>query len=200
MAEEMKITNLRLNVSFLNDSALLSDEEFGRLVRYGLHYVKGDADYSLLKGNEYILAPTIERYVEEDNDRYVEVCEKRKENIMKRWNKDTDTNVYKSIQTDTNDTNTKTKSKSKSNTNDKRERNFVPPTLSQVTEYCAERNNGVDPEAFISFYQSKGWKVGNQSMKDWKAAVVTWEKREQSEKKPNADWERELEEWANGTD
>lgn len=200
MAEEMKITNLRLNVSFLNDSALLSDEEFGRLVRYGLHYVKGDADYSLLKGNEYILAPTIERYVEEDNDRYIVMCEKNKKNIKKRWDKDADTTVYDRIQPYTNDTNTKTKTKSKTNTNDKRERNFVPPTLSQVTEYCTERNNGVDPEAFISFYQSKGWKVGNQSMRDWKAAVVTWEKREQNEKKPNADWERELEEWANGTD
>ncbi len=83
---------------------------------------------------------------------------------------------------------------------DKERGRFTPPTLSEVTEYCNERNNGVDPEAFISFYQSKGWKVGNQSMKDWKAAVVTWEKREQNEKKPKAEWEKELEEWANGTD
>lgn len=76
---------------------------------------------------------------------------------------------------------------------------FKPPTTEEVQEYCNERGNGVDPEAFISFYQSKGWKVGNQPMKDWKAAVVTWEKREQKDKKPSADWEKELEEWANGT-
>ena len=174
MAEEMKINNLRLNVSFLNDSALLSDEELGRLVRYGLHYVKGDADYATLKGNEYFLAPMIERYVEEDNERYTEKVEKNKKNASMRWH----ATASERMQTDAKDANTNTKSKSNTKTNINKERNFVPPTLSQVTEYCTERNNKVDPEQFVNFYESKGWKVGNQSMKDWKAAVRTWEQRE----------------------
>lgn len=55
---------------------------------------------------------------------------------------------------------------------------FVPPSLEEVRAYCQERGNNVDPEAFVDFYASKGWKVGGQSMKDWKAAVRTWEKRE----------------------
>lgn len=55
---------------------------------------------------------------------------------------------------------------------------FVPPTLEEVQAYCKERNNNIDAEQFIDFYASKGWKVGDQSMKDWKAAVRTWEKRE----------------------
>lgn len=55
---------------------------------------------------------------------------------------------------------------------------FVPPTLEEVTAYCRERQNGVDPQHFIDFYTSKGWKVGNQSMKDWKACVRTWEQRD----------------------
>lgn len=55
---------------------------------------------------------------------------------------------------------------------------FVPPTVSQVRDYCIERCNSVDPDSFVDFYVSKGWKVGNQSMKDWKAAVRTWERRE----------------------
>lgn len=56
---------------------------------------------------------------------------------------------------------------------------FVEPTLEQVTEYCQERGprgQGIDPEQFIDFYASKGWKVGNQKMKDWRAAVRTWER------------------------
>lgn len=53
----------------------------------------------------------------------------------------------------------------------------VPPTLEDVTSYCQERNNSVDPEAFIAFYESKGWKVGGAKMKNWKAAIITWEKR-----------------------
>lgn len=55
---------------------------------------------------------------------------------------------------------------------------FVPPTLEQVQEYCRERGNNVDAERFIDFYESKGWMVGKNKMKDWKACVRTWEKRE----------------------
>ena len=54
---------------------------------------------------------------------------------------------------------------------------FTPPTLDEVSAYCRERQNSVDPEKFIDFYQSKGWMVGRNRMKDWKAAVRTWEKR-----------------------
>ena len=55
---------------------------------------------------------------------------------------------------------------------------FIPPTVEEVRGYCFERGNKVDAEAFVAFYTSKGWKVGNVPMKDWKAAVITWEKRE----------------------
>lgn len=62
----------------------------------------------------------------------------------------------------------------------KRESNkrFTPPTIEEVSEYCKSRNNGVDPEQFVAFYSSKGWKVGNTPMKDWKQCIITWEKRD----------------------
>lgn len=60
---------------------------------------------------------------------------------------------------------------------------FTPPTIEEVKAYCQERGNNVDPERFVDFYASKGWKVGNSSMKDWKASVRTWEKRD-NESKP----------------
>ena len=60
----------------------------------------------------------------------------------------------------------------------KKSKRFVKPTLDDVQAYCRERQNNVDPESFVDFYESKGWKVGNQSMKDWKAAVRTWERRD----------------------
>lgn len=53
---------------------------------------------------------------------------------------------------------------------------FTPPTLEEVKSYCVERKNKVDAERFIDFYTSKGWKIGKNPMKDWKAAVRTWEK------------------------
>lgn len=65
--------------------------------------------------------------------------------------------------------------------NKEKRKRFTPPTVDEVREYCLERNNGIDPEAFTAFYASKGWKVGNSQMKDWKQAIITWEKREQRE-------------------
>ena len=56
-------------------------------------------------------------------------------------------------------------------------RRFTPPSFEEVKAYCEERGNNVNPQAFIDFYTSKGWKVGRETMKDWKAAVRTWETR-----------------------
>ena len=53
---------------------------------------------------------------------------------------------------------------------------FAPPTLEEVRAYCRERNNRVDAQRFIDYYTSNGWKVGRNPMKDWKAAVRTWER------------------------
>ena len=55
---------------------------------------------------------------------------------------------------------------------------FVKPTVEEVQAYCKERNNNVDADKFITHYQSNGWKVGKTPMKDWKAAVRTWEKND----------------------
>ena len=60
-------------------------------------------------------------------------------------------------------------------------RRFTPPSLTDVTQYCQDRQNTVNPETFIDFYQSKGWMVGSNRMKDWKAAVRTWERKQKPE-------------------
>ena len=52
---------------------------------------------------------------------------------------------------------------------------FTPPSQEDVKNYCLERNNGVDPNKWFNFYEAKGWMVGRNKMKDWKAAVRTWE-------------------------
>jgi len=87
---------------------------------------------------------------------------------------------------------TEKKQSLETNKNDKNEKNiykegekpraksirFVPPSIEEVKEYCKQRNNNVNAEQFIDFYESKGWMVGKNKMKDWKAAVRTWEKRD----------------------
>lgn len=69
---------------------------------------------------------------------------------------------------------------------------FKKPTIEEINEYCKERNNGIDAEAFYDFYESKDWYVGKNKMKDWKACVRTWEKR-------NKPKEEKLPEWWNKT-
>lgn len=59
-----------------------------------------------------------------------------------------------------------------------RSKRFVPPTVEEVRAYCVERQNGIDPNRFINHYTSNGWMVGRNKMKDWKAAVRTWEQRQ----------------------
>jgi hypothetical protein len=68
---------------------------------------------------------------------------------------------------------------------------FIPPTEEEVSAYCKERANAVNAGNFVAFYESKGWMVGKNKMKDWKAAVRTWEQRDgaakgTSEPKDNA--------------
>ena len=66
---------------------------------------------------------------------------------------------------------------SSASTTTKRKR-FEKPSISDIKQYCIERNNNVNAEHFFDYYESNGWKVGKNSMKDWKAAVRTWERSE----------------------
>lgn len=73
---------------------------------------------------------------------------------------------------------------------------FKKPTVEEVRQYCSERGNDIDAEAFWCFYESKGWKVGSAPMKSWKACIVTWEKdprRQESKRRKmatGAEWNR----------
>lgn len=71
------------------------------------------------------------------------------------------------------------------NAKSEKPKRFVKPTVEEVAAYCAERKNGVDAERFVDFYESKGWKVGNSPMKDWRAAVRNWESRDKASAAPS---------------
>lgn len=81
---------------------------------------------------------------------------------------------------------------------EKTARRFIPPTLDEVKARIAEMGYTFDAEAFMAFYQSNGWMVGKSKMKDWRAAMVTWQKREprfprggkssSTSKKANEEW------------
>lgn len=58
-------------------------------------------------------------------------------------------------------------------------KNFKKPALEEVQQYCLERKNNINAEKFIDYYESNGWKVGRNPMKDWKATIRTWEKNQE---------------------
>ena len=57
----------------------------------------------------------------------------------------------------------------------KTQKRFRPPSLEEVTAYCMERNNSINPEKFFNYYEANGWKIGRAKMKDWKACIRSWE-------------------------
>lgn len=68
------------------------------------------------------------------------------------------------------------KRKSITRTREKNTQDFVKPTVEEISAYCVERGNSIDPEYFWNFYESKNWMVGKNKMSSWKSCVVTWEK------------------------
>lgn len=83
------------------------------------------------------------------------------------------------------------KNNNKDNKEIYKEKKFIKPTLEEVKEYCLERQNGIDAENFIDFYESKGWLVGKNKMKDWKACIRTWERN----RKPKQQEDIDLPDW-----
>lgn len=57
---------------------------------------------------------------------------------------------------------------------------FTPPTVEEVAAYCQERKNNIDPQGFVDYYEASEWKRGNTKIKDWRACVRTWERKEKN--------------------
>ena len=72
---------------------------------------------------------------------------------------------------------------------------FKKPTLDEVKNYCILRKNNIDAESFIDFYESKGWQIGKEIMKSWKACVRTWESREKKNPKTMSKLDAQINEW-----
>ena len=156
----------------------LTAEEKGNLIDAVVAYASGKEYEHLLTGGCKIAF----RFLKGQVDRNNAISEARSKAGSNKPEQ-TPTNEIKQEQSETNFPKEKEKEKEKEKDKDKesvREKKplarFTPPTINEVKAYCRERNNTVDAERFVDFYTAKGWKVGNQSMKDWKAAVRTWER------------------------
>ena len=84
----------------------------------------------------------------------------------------------------TNDKQTTTNKNDKNDKNDKNIINgrFTPPTIEEISNYCLERKNTIDPQYFMDYHIARDWMLGKVKMKNWKATIRTWEKRQYSKK------------------
>ena len=157
--------------------APLNDDEIGRLFLLMLRYARDGEEPTDFEGNEVFIWPTAKRDIDMAAERN-EIC---RQNGLRGGRPKSKENQTEPNETKENQTEAEKKRKeTKGNEKERKDSGgrFTPPTIEDVRAYCLERRNNVNPERFIDFYASKGWKVGNQPMKDWRACVRTWEQRD----------------------
>lgn len=199
-----------LKHEYLEEMSLLTDAEFGRLCRALLAY-SADGKEGQLQGSERLFWPRVKMQEDRAVESYNASIEKysaagragaatRANNAQRRSTTFNDVQQRQATmsnveQRSTSPSKYKSESEKESEYESEKENNppdggknsaqarvvFAPPTVEQVAEYCLSRQNNIEAQEFVDFYTSKGWMVGSNRMKDWKAAVRTWEQRKRQE-------------------
>lgn len=161
---------------YLERLAKLSDQEVGRMVRALAEYHATGKEPELT-GRESVAFDFIRVDIDKADKAYQAKC-----NNMRREQSGAIDRNFPQLGADepnknNNINNEDIKENPLTGVKEKRTR-FSPPTVEDVSAYCKERKNRVDAQRFVDFYASKGWKVGQNPMKDWRAAVRTWEQRD----------------------
>ena len=201
-----------LRNSYADIFADMSDKQAGALIKVIFNYVAAKDVTDGLQDVEVKMAwKFIKQDIDYDTKKYNDLCDKRAEygkqggrpkasaldeNIKKHKvfekakgfsEKHIDSDVVVDSDSDVvSDTSTNI------NVCDSKKR-FSKPTVAEIKDYCTSRNNGIDPQAFFDFYESKGWKIGQTPMKNWQAAVNTWERRKKQEATNGTDYNKQPE-------
>lgn len=169
--------------SYKDKCKKLSDQELGRLFRALMEYSESGTAPDLT-GRESIAFDFIADEIDRDKSAYAETCRKNAENGAKGGKrsiavgserkredpKQSETDKVEGIRK-------KDIKEIPTNVGTKKSSAFRAPTVEEVRQYCEERNNGIDPEYFVNYYENRGWYLSKGiKMRDWKRAVITWEK------------------------
>ena len=179
----------------------LEDNQIGVLMRAIIRYESG-MELPDMDGMTRVAFKAIKKTLDRDRDKYEETLEKRAEagrkgGLKRSQNQanaiqneanqanatfaiQNEANQADSVTVPVNDTDTK-----KESAKADKKKIFTPPTVEEVRNYCHERANKVDAQSFVDFYSSKGWMIGKNRMKDWKAAVRTWERNNKGSPQAN---------------
>jgi hypothetical protein len=198
-------TYIKLFTDYDDTFGEMSDAEAGRLIKALLHY-GASGEMRTLSGGERLVFGIIRRQIDRDNDSANAHREAGRNGGRPRTNENqTEPNETKPNQTEpktamTKEEDNKTidnKTTDKDEDNKTKRGRFTPPTREQVAAYIAEHGYRVDTDRWMAYYESNGWRVGKNPMRDWKAAVRTWASNgyDTPKKTPQTDYEqREYEE------
>lgn len=182
---------------FLTGTMLMSNDEVGAYIRLlCLQHQQGHINEKDIENICNSSDRVKEKFIKDDRGRYYNLrleeesnkrkahSEKQRENIMKRWSKDKEVVIppYQSgntvvIPLENENENENVIININNNNIVKSNSVFKKPSIKEITNYCQERKNKIDPQTFNDFYESKGWMIGKNKMKDWKAAIRTWESK-----------------------
>ena len=152
-------------LSLPDELRLKIDDAVKRFVLYG----EEPSDPSVL----YSMFTLMRSRLVKDNEEYIAKCETNRKNIEKRYDR---IRPYTTATDNDNDNDNDIKKKKSIRKSVAR---FTPPTLEEVKAYIAERGYTVNADAYFNHYESIGWKVGKNTMKDWRASVRRWQSQEQ---------------------
>lgn len=188
-----------LYTSYLEQVSLLTDEQAGSLFKAILHYAAHE-ELPEMDGITSMAFAFIKAGIDKDTAKYQKTCEARSEagKMGGRPPKAKKANGFSEKQTEAKkadneyeyDNDSELKKKDTDVSKEKATR-FLPPTIEEVRAYCTEKGYAVDPERFVDFYESKGWHVGKNKMKDWKAAVRNWNRMQREDGAAKATGQRQ---------
>ena len=198
MVRDMKY--IKVFTDFEKAMAPLGDAERGRLFTAMLMYAEC-GDVPEFRGNERFLWPTAKLQIDRDAETYGRKAQtarangtmggRKKTEIAQAETEKTNIGSFGSEKTEIAQDKDKDKDKDKyKNEKEKRPSGVkrkgaaapTPPSVEDVRAYCAERANGIDPQAFVDYYDARGWRYGQgKPIVDWRAAVRTWENRRRQE-------------------
>ena len=176
----MALSGFICHDDYLKKTERLSNEELGRVFRALMKYHanKEEPDFD---GMESMAFDFIRVDIDRADNEHQRKCETNREIRLQaieneRQRSSTNVNERDHTKTKTRQEKEKEKENDKESTKETAQR-FTPPTVDEIRQYCTERGNGIDPEYFFTYYENRDWKLSNgKKMKDWKLAIVTWEK------------------------
>lgn len=159
--------------------SLLTDDQAGQLLKGLFSYSNTGETPTFQDGIVTMAFSFVRAQLDRDAAKYEETCRRRSEAGKQGGRPKANGFSEKQTKAKKADTDTENENYTLLEAEPPQQKRFIPPTIEEVAAYCQKRGNGVDANRFVSHYAAIGWMIGKNKMRDWQAAVRTWERNNQ---------------------